>query len=154
MIDDDDFKISDKFFKVMISSSLPITWDTFTEAYVGGQKGEIETDQKKLTTSMTFIGIIKEKYLWCVAHAQKTEQGSPSNTNQAIATNKGRSLASRLGQQPRINQSRPSGNMVNRPYIGGRTPTNGARYSNTTKLGQLHCRNCELDNHNTEDCQL
>ena len=36
MIDDDDFKISDKFFKVMISSSLPITWDTFTEAYVGG----------------------------------------------------------------------------------------------------------------------
>lgn len=153
MIDDDDFKISDKFFKVMISSSLPITWDTFTEAYVGGRKGEIETDQKKLTTSTTFIGIIKEEYLRRVARTQKTEQGSPSNTNQAIATNKGRSLASRLGQQPRINQSRPTGNMVNRPYTGGRTSTNGARYGNTTKLGQLHCRNCELDNHNTEDCR-
>ena len=105
MIDDDDFKILDKFFKVMISLSLPITWDTFMEVYVGGQKGEIETDQKKLTTSMTFIGIIKEEYLRRVAQAQKTEQGSPSNMNQAIATNKGCSLASCLGQQPRINQS-------------------------------------------------
>jgi hypothetical protein len=36
MMDDKDFKISDHFFKVIISSSLPINWDAFMEAYIGG----------------------------------------------------------------------------------------------------------------------
>lgn len=43
--------------------------------------------------------------------------------------------------------------MVNRPYTSGQTSTNGVQYGNTTKLGPLHCQNCKLNNHNTEDCQ-
>ena len=35
LIADDDFKVSDNQFKVLISSSLPAEWDMFTEAYVG-----------------------------------------------------------------------------------------------------------------------
>jgi len=35
-IADEDFKLSDKLFKVAIFSSLPASWDTFTEPYVGG----------------------------------------------------------------------------------------------------------------------
>ena len=31
-MDDKDFKISDILFKVIISSSLPLSWDTFTES--------------------------------------------------------------------------------------------------------------------------
>src|SRR5271163_2644412 len=58
---DEDFKISDNQFKVLISSSLPPTWDTFTEAYVGGRRDIPETDPKKLMSSQQFIGVIKEE---------------------------------------------------------------------------------------------
>ena len=62
-LDEEDFKISDVLFKVIISSSLPLSWDTFTESYVGGRKGVTETDLKKLMGSQQFIGILKEEYL-------------------------------------------------------------------------------------------
>jgi hypothetical protein len=44
----ENFKISDVLFKIIISSSLPLSWDTFTEPYVGGRKGVIETDPNKV----------------------------------------------------------------------------------------------------------
>ena len=56
---DNDFKVSDNQFKVLISSSLPTSWDIFTEGYVGGRKDVPETDPKKLMSSQQFIGIIK-----------------------------------------------------------------------------------------------
>ena len=62
-MDNEDFKISDPLFKVVISSSLPLSWDAFTELYVGGRKGVVETDQKKLMKSQQFISILKEEYL-------------------------------------------------------------------------------------------
>lgn len=51
----------------MILSSLPLSWDMYTKAYVGGWKGEAETDIKKLTSSQMIIGILKEEYLHYVA---------------------------------------------------------------------------------------
>lgn len=151
MIDEDDFKISDKFFKVVISSSLPPSWDMFTETYVGGRKGEVKTDPKKLTTSTTFIGIIREEYLRRMTRAQRTEQGS---TNQAIAMNKSRSLASRIEKPPKNNPNRPSKSSANKPYSNGRsTKPSDTQYGTTSKPGQLHCRHCQLDNHNTDDCR-
>ena len=72
-IDDDDFKISDVLFKVIISSSLPLSWDTFTESYVGGRKGVTETDPKKLMGSQQFIGILKEEYLQRQIRSQTNE---------------------------------------------------------------------------------
>lgn len=36
LIDDEDFQISDAMFKVIISLSLPRSWDNFTESYVAG----------------------------------------------------------------------------------------------------------------------
>jgi hypothetical protein len=60
---DPDFKISDAQFKVIISSSLPKTWDSFTEDYVGRRTDVEEKDPKKLMPSQQFIGIIREEYL-------------------------------------------------------------------------------------------
>ena len=57
-----DFCITDIQFKMIIASSLPSSWDTFTEPYIGRCQGTIETDTKKLTSSQEFIGIIKEEY--------------------------------------------------------------------------------------------
>jgi len=58
---DDDFKVSDNQFKVLISSSLPSSWDTFTEGYVGRQRDVPETDPRKLMSSQQFIGVLKEE---------------------------------------------------------------------------------------------
>ena len=62
-MDEENFKISSVLFKIIISSSLPLSWDSFTESYVGGRKGVIETDLKKLMGSQQFIGILKEEYI-------------------------------------------------------------------------------------------
>ena len=72
-IDEHDFKISDVLFKIIISSSLPLSWDTFTEAYVGGRKGVTETDPKKKMGSQQFIGILKEEYIQRELRADKGE---------------------------------------------------------------------------------
>jgi hypothetical protein len=57
-IDNNEYKILSGQFKVLITSSLPRTWDTFTEPYIGGQKGVPETDPKKLLNVLHFIGIL------------------------------------------------------------------------------------------------
>ena len=72
-LDESDFKISDVLFKVIISSSLPLSWDAFTESYVGGRKGVTETDPKKLMGSQQFIGILKEEYLQRQLRSDKGE---------------------------------------------------------------------------------
>ena len=61
LIADDDFKVSDNQFKVLISFSLPAEWDMFTEAYIGSRQDILETDLKKLMGSQQFIGVIKEE---------------------------------------------------------------------------------------------
>ena len=59
---DPNFHISDAQFKVIISSSLPQSWDSFTEDYVGRRTNIVETNPKKPMTSQEFIGIIREEY--------------------------------------------------------------------------------------------
>jgi len=46
MMDNEDFTVSDTQFKTIVSSSLPISWDTFLEPYVGWQKGTTPTNNK------------------------------------------------------------------------------------------------------------
>ena len=62
-IADEDFKLSNKLFKVTISSSLPASWDTFTEPYVGGRAGAINKDPNNRITSQELIGLLKEEYI-------------------------------------------------------------------------------------------
>ena len=54
MLDNNDFRITDIQFKTIISSSLPPSWDTFTEPYVGRRRGIVENDPKKLMSSQQF----------------------------------------------------------------------------------------------------
>jgi hypothetical protein len=58
VVGDDDFKISNLFFKVIISLSLPYVWDMFTEPFVSGWKGDADCDPKKGISSQEFIGLM------------------------------------------------------------------------------------------------
>jgi len=75
VLDNTDFRISDIQFKTIIASSLPPSWDTFTEPYVGRHIGATENDPKKLTSSQEFIGILKEEYT-----KRKDRQGTTQQT--------------------------------------------------------------------------
>ena len=92
-MNEEDFKISDVLFKIIISSSLLLSWDTFTEVYMGGWKGITETDPKKLMKSQQFIGILKEEYLQCQLRSEKGEM-----VNQAFILK--RSLKNRITSKP------------------------------------------------------
>ena len=91
-MDEENFKISDVLFKIIISSSLPLSWDLFTESYVGGQKGVIETNQKKLMGSQQFIGILKEEYiqrqLWIHTRETVNQTFNPKRSLQNRLTSK------------------------------------------------------------------
>ena len=62
LLGDQDFQISDLLFKIIISSSLLLAWDVFTEPYVSGCRGDATRDPKRAMTSQQFIGILKEEY--------------------------------------------------------------------------------------------
>ena len=80
VLDDRDFHITDKQFKTIIASSLPETWDIFTEPYVGGHIGTVESDPKKLMSSQEFIGILKEEYIQRKNRGETTQYAHYTNT--------------------------------------------------------------------------
>ena len=73
MVGDDDFKLTDLQFKVIISSSLPHEWDQFMEPYVSRRKGEKDADPKKKMSSQQFISILKEEYTNRQSHVPKND---------------------------------------------------------------------------------
>ena len=51
-------KIADAVYKCIIASSLPPSWDSFTDPYVAGKFDEVSDDPKKMLDSQQFIAII------------------------------------------------------------------------------------------------
>jgi len=134
-MNEEDFKISDVLFKIIISSSLPLSWDTFTESYVGGRKGVTETDPKKLMGSQQFIGILKEEYIQRQLRAEKGEM-----TNQAFIPK--RSLQNRITSKSNTNS-------------GMSCKQCGRNNHNTIDckhLGKSKCSLCGKFGHTSEKC--
>ncbi len=125
VLDDEDFRITDIQFKTIIASSLPQSWDAFTEPYVGRRKGTVETDPKKLTSSQEFIGIIKEESIRRKARTINTTTPTATQTYYAQSPNQNRPLADRIHD-----------------------PAKAAKVSS----GQF-CRNCRQNNHVTDNCK-
>ena len=58
---DKNYRTSETLFKGLIASTLPPSWDQFTNSYIVGQLDEETTDPKKLITSQELIGIIHQE---------------------------------------------------------------------------------------------
>ena len=54
----DDFMISDLLFKIIISSSLPPSWDTYTQAYIAKTRHHATRDLFKNMNSQEFMGVL------------------------------------------------------------------------------------------------
>jgi len=57
---DQNYRISDAFFKRIIAASLPPSWDQFTGPYVSGPLDEVDTDPRKQINCQQFIAIIRQ----------------------------------------------------------------------------------------------
>ena len=126
------------------TSSLPPSWDTFTEPYVGRRVGVKETNPKKLIHSQEFIGIIKEEYLQRKSRSER-EKSDQTYYSQNHPSGK-RSLEDRL-------QDRPSGSKS----YSGPSCRNCGHPSHDTKdcwwLGKPKCNKCGFFGHLEKDCQ-
>jgi len=138
-INDPDFHISNPLFIVIISSSLPSSWDTFTEPYVGGKRGLDQNDPWSTMGSQEFIGILKEHYTHLVARAKQGE-----SVSQAIKSKC--TLSSRM--QTSTGTTGTSGSSMYCNQCGCRNHnTKDCRYLKKTK-----CNECGKEGHLKKDC--
>jgi hypothetical protein len=141
VLDDRDFHITDKQFKTIIASSLPETWDIFTEPYIGGRIGTVESDPKKLMSSQECIGILKEEYIRRKNRGETTQYAHYTNTG-----NNNRS-------------PRPLANRIQNPKMAstGMFCNNCQQTSHITDdckwLGKPRCGKCTWFGHMDSDCR-
>ena len=137
VLDNEDFRITDIQFKTIIASSLPASWDAFTEPYVGRRQGMIGTDPKKLTSSQEFIGIIKEEY-GCHKNRMDT---SPSTKLSSTSTYYSNTCSPYSSAQPN-----------NRPLADHICSIPAPAMPATVASGTF-CRNCRQSTHTTDNCK-
>ena len=133
MVKDNTFKLPEMLFKIAIITSLPVSWDNFTRAYISIQK-EDSTDPRRHATSQEIIGTIKEEYERCL------ERDGKRKTNDLV-------------QQTQQNQSKPSlSSRLQDAERCGQSGMRGHLTINCRFLGQNKCGVCERFGHKTEDC--
>jgi len=59
---DKNYHMSEFLFKRIIASSLPESWDQFTDQFIAGQLDFVDTDPRKHIDTQQFIGIIKQEH--------------------------------------------------------------------------------------------
>jgi hypothetical protein len=132
LVDDPDFKIPETQFKIVIVSSLPISWDNFTRPYISSINKEDGAPITKNITSQEIIGVIKEEY----ARRQR-RAGKDDSTHQTVS-----GKPSLLGRMNTGTNTERCGHC-------------GYRNHKTTEckfLGQSKCGICDRFGHQSEDC--
>ena len=144
LVDDDNFKIPEVQFKIAIISSLPPSWDNFTQPYISIQKGDT-TDPKVHTTSQELIGVLKKEYAWHLWQAGKSIK--QETVHQLATYNKQKpSLTSRLADTNCGDQHLVDADRCSQCNMWSHKTTN-CRF-----LGQSKCGFCNRFSHKTEDC--
>ena len=145
-IGDDDIKLTDFIFKLLISSSLPCSWDQFTEPYVGGHVGVKDPNPKKQLTSQQFIGILKEEYLRCLT--RNCKEGA---TNQASASHITSSKADQEHENITCKHCGKHGHQAANCIYLGKSKCQDCRKFHATKEC-WKCNKCGLRGHLSKDC--
>jgi hypothetical protein len=82
----EDFMILDMFFKIIISSSLPPSWDAYTQAYIAETRRHATRDPFRNMSSQEFIGIITAEAECCLG----IQRGNNVAFNAKAKNNKGK----------------------------------------------------------------
>jgi hypothetical protein len=126
---DTNYRVSKFLFKCIIASSLPNSWDQFTDQYVTSQLDFVDTDPRKLIDSQQLISIIKQEYEHQLSH--KPGAIKFPGSEQALYS----------GTQTRCNNTHPSltSHISSHAYNQGSSST-------------MFCKICQCTNHITANC--
>src|SRR6267142_5462906 len=117
------FQISDFSFKLILSHSLPQSWDPFTDAYVGSATF-LDANLRKAITLQQFIGILKEEYKCHEEHKREGSNIAFQHANFAKA------------RKP------PLFNWITKPGSASQSQPNVTKF----------CKLCKKPNHTTDEC--
>ena len=85
LIDDERFWIAEVQFKIAIVSSLPSSWNSFTQPYISIRKDK-SSDLKLRMTSQELIGVLKQEYVWHQRRTGKLQKDDVVNQTMAGKT--------------------------------------------------------------------
>ena len=134
----DEFKISDLFFKIIISSSLPPSWDNFTQAYIAEVRRYATRNPFKDMSSQEFIGVIKSEAEW---HRKLNKS---ENTNFSSTKGKKKKKPSLFKH---INNKMKGMKISN-------VEDENAEQKGGQKPKRPFCKHCTKHGHATDDCFL
>jgi hypothetical protein len=134
----DEFKISDLFFKIIISSSLPPSWDNFTQAYIAEVHCYATHNPFKDITSQEFIGVIKSEVKQC----GKLNKFKSSNVTNAKGKKKKKPLLFKHIS------NRMKGIKIKE------TDDENTKENTEQKPKRPFCKHCRKYGHATDDCFL
>jgi len=123
------FQISNLFFKIIITSSLPPLWDPFTKNYIRNETSFLQVNLKQQMSSQEFMGVIMAEY----AHHESHQCGTLKLHH--------------TGTTPNYTQCSTSKNKV--PLLN----CISQRLSTSqTKENKVPCQLCKKTSHKTHDC--
>src|ERR1700689_947443 len=145
-----DFHLPDVHFKTIISNSLPRSWRSFVEPYMGNAKNANNPDPKRRIQSDTFIGILREEYK-IQRNNEKQENGNNGfngeGSNQTIGP---QSNIANAQTNPRTLKSRISGQTNPRAWCDI-CEMKEHWTSKCYKCHQNKCYNCGREGHMAKD---
>jgi hypothetical protein len=128
-----DFTISDMFFKIIISSSLPPSWDAYTQAYIAETRHHTTRDPFRNMSSQEFIGVI-------TAEAER-RLGIQRGTNVAFTVkaknNKGKGQSLLKCMMSKLKDTKLN---------------DDNKEQTDKKTKKLYCKHCKTRGHLANDC--
>jgi len=154
---DKDFRVSDFFFKAIIASSLPPSWDNFTETYIGGNIKLFRLDPKKMMGSQEFIGLIISEYRY--QETRKTNIQKVENTNTAITSHHAKQFTKKAKQplikriaEPQSRTTTPHKKADEKPHCCKLCSCEGHVTNDCLHWTDSHCSYCQHPSHKEDEC--
>ncbi len=147
--------ILDMFFKIIILSSLPPSWDTFTQAYVAETRHHTTCDPFKNMNLQEFIGVIKAE-----AECQGLRHGNVTNTaySTKAKNNKGKGqlllkcITSKFKDMKANNNGKEDTNKKPKKLYCKHCKTCRHLVNNCNKWDETPYAHCDHFNHKAKDC--
>ena len=134
----EEFRISDLFFKIIISSSLPPSWDNFTQAYIAEVRHYATRNPFKDMSSQEFIGVIKSE----AERRGKTNKSESANFGNAKGKKKKKpSLFKRMSNKFKSLKTSD-------------VDDDNVDQKSNQKSKRPFCKRCKKHGHTTDDCFL
>jgi len=125
---DKNYCVSEFLFKRIIASSLPESWDQFTDQFIASQLDFVDTDPRKHIDTQQFIGIIKQEH-------KRRQSRKPA--------------ASKLPEQAMYIHRRDNAKLPLASRISG-----NAHNQRRSPPSKKYCNTCQRTNHWTSQCRF